>query len=337
MAIPQPLREKLETVVMRSVFIDQNQLYEIDRIREQFLQNGVDFMLLKGALLKKMYPQSEVRQMGDADILIRLEQYPIIQPIMEQLGYVSVLESDHELVWNKKGVLCVELHKRLIPSYNTDYYAYFGDGWRLAQPAEGTEYHMGDEDEFVYLFTHYAKHYRDAGIGIRHVTDLHVYLRAKPHLDRAYIEQELDKLQLLTFFRNTMETIDVWFNGREETPMAAFMTDRIFGSGSFGTTENHYLSEGVKAAKTTDVDKVQQKKVFSLLFPSKAELELKYTVLRKCPWLLPCIWVYRWIALPFKKGRLRSYMDGVGAMTEEKVTGYRNELHYVGLDFNFGE
>jgi segregation and condensation protein B len=194
---------------MRAAFVDQNQLYEIEQIRRCFLENGVDFMLLKGVWLKPLYPQSDLRPMGDVDILIKNEQYDIIRPLMLQMGYREILESDHELIWDKPGVLHVELHKRLIPSYNKDYYAYFGDGWRLAQPTAGSEHDMRAEDQFVYLFTHYAKHYRDAGIGIRHLMDLHVFLKAKPDLDRHYMETELEKLQLLTFCRHSLETLAV--------------------------------------------------------------------------------------------------------------------------------
>ncbi len=97
---------------------------------------------------------------------------------MNRLGYLPGVESNHEYVWDKKNMLHVELHKMLIPSYNKDYYAYFGDGWRLAKKYDGSEFKMSDEDTFVYIFTHFAKHYRDAGIGIRHITDIYVYLKS---------------------------------------------------------------------------------------------------------------------------------------------------------------
>jgi len=51
---------------------------------------------------------------------------------MADLGYEELYESDHELVWNH-DLMRIELHKRLIPSYNKDYYQYYGDGWQLAK------------------------------------------------------------------------------------------------------------------------------------------------------------------------------------------------------------
>lgn len=338
LTLPDAVRERLERAAVQSVFIDQNQLYEIDRIRELFLENGVDFLPLKGILLKPLYPHTDMRLMGDADILIKTAQYDTIRPLMEQMGYTEVLESDHELVWKKPGALYLELHKRLIPSYNKDYYAYFGDGWNLAQKTDTTEYRMGDEDQFVYLFTHYAKHYRDAGIGIRHLVDLYVYLHAKPELDRAYVEQELEKLQLLTFCRHSLETIDVWFNGKADTEMTDFITDRVFGSGSYGTRDRSLLSEGLKTSKSGNKEQVKFRKLLALTFPSAKALSPKYPILAKVPVLLPFVWVYRWVvALLFKRDTIREQQAQANVMTADNISAYQDELNYVGLDFNFKE
>ncbi len=337
-SLPDAVRSRLEAAAMRGVFIDQNQLYEIGRIRACFLENGIDFMPLKGCLLKGLYPQTDMRPMGDADILIKMDQYDTIRPLMEQLGYEAVLESDHELVWEKKGALYLELHKRLIPSYNKDYYAYFGDGWKLARKTDTTEYTMGDEDQFIYLFTHYAKHYRDSGIGIRHLVDLYMYLRAKPQMDWTYVERELDQLQLLPFCRNTLATMDVWFKGAADTEMTDFITDRIFGSGSFGTRENALLSEGLKSSKSGTKEQVQTRKRLAMIFPSAAVLTPKYPILGKCPWLLPFMWLHRWVAaLLFKRDIIRREQGRVNVMTADNIAAYQDDLNYVGLDFNFEE
>ena len=336
--IPDTISEKLTRTAMRAAFVDQNQLYEIEQIRRCFLENGVDFMLLKGVWLKPLYPQSDLRPMGDVDILIKNEQYDTIRPLMLQMGYREILESDHELIWDKPGVLHVELHKRLIPSYNKDYYAYFGDGWRLAQPTAGSEHGMRAEDQFVYLFTHYAKHYRDAGIGIRHLMDLHVFLKAKPDLDWHYIEDELEKLQLLTFCRHSLETLAVWFDGKADTEMSDFMTDRIFRSGSYGTRQNAVRSEGVKNTQTATAEQVQKRKLLRLIFPSAAALANNYPILKKAPALLPFVWVYRWVAaIVAKRDTIQQQWNNVEAMNTDNIAAYKQELNYVGLDFHFEE
>ncbi len=336
--LPDELLKRLKKDTMQLVFFDQKQLCEISQIENCFKENGIDYMLLKGAYLKHLYPKTELRIMGDADILIRTEQYDSIKHIIQQLGFDEVTESDHEYIWDKPEVLNLELHKRLIPSYNKDYYAYFGDGWKLAHKTDSTKYEMRDEDLFIYLFTHYAKHYRDAGIGIRHLVDFYVFLRAKPDLDMGYIENELKKLQLWEFCQNTLETIGVWFDGKPDSEMSDFVTRHIFKSGSYGTHENHLLSNGLKTAKAVTKEQVKKAKIQKLLFPSAKDLSAKYTVLKKAPFLLPVIWVHRLIiAVLFKRRNIKTQYKSVNMMSTENISAYQDELNYVGLDFNFEE
>jgi len=182
-----PQMQQLFMKTCQNIVTCEKQMYELKRLFEAFDNEKIEYMPVKGVLIKNMFPKPEMRSMGDADILIKIEQYDKIKAVMEKLDFKEVLESDHELNWVKRGSLFVELHKRLIPSYNKDYFAYYGDGWRLAKLCDGTRYSMTDEDQMIYLFTHFAKHYRTAGIGIRHFVDIWVYRKNKPELDEEYI------------------------------------------------------------------------------------------------------------------------------------------------------
>ena len=185
---------------------------ERNAIFDELIENKIRYMPLKGSVLKLLYPKPEMRTMSDIDILIRTEQYAKIKKIMRALGYREGTESDHELHWSKLDVH-IELHKCLIPSYNEDYYVYFGDGWQRARlcAAGSSRYQMTPEDEFIYLFCHFAKHYRDGGIGIKHLADLWVYRRHYPNLDEAYLRAELEKLSLAVFYDNITATCAFWF------------------------------------------------------------------------------------------------------------------------------
>ena len=333
---PAEMRNALRLETIKSAMLDQNQMREVEQIERSFQAQGIDYLLLKGAVMKQRYLHSEVRTMGDADILIREEQYARIRPIMQGLGFTEILESDHELVWDKPGCLHLELHKRLIPSYNKDYYAYFGDGWKLAHRTESSRYEMCAEDEFIYLFTHYAKHYRDGGVGIRQVADLFVFMQTSPELDYQYIEVELRKLRLYAFYKNTLATIAAWFEDGEETAMTDYLTDSIFSSGVFGTEEKHALSGGVKDAVNVKPEAVKWHRRKDLIFPSAEALAKMYPILRKCKLVLPFVWVHRWIkVLLFRRQNIRKNFAKVDRLTAENIMNRKAELNYVGLSFNF--
>ena len=314
-------------------FICQSQDEQINELLSIFEKEKIDYMLLKGAVVRNYYPNIDMRLMSDADILIRKKQYTKIKPIMKKLGYTEILESDHEYVFTKNNFQ-IELHKRLIPSYNKDYYAYFGDGWRLAKlkTEGGSGYEMSNEDDFIYMFTHYAKHYRDAGIGIKHITDFYVYLKAFS-LDWSYIETELEKLQLLEFWKNTKKMIDVWFNDAECDEISAFMTHRIFNGAAYGTYEAHVLSQGVKTSKKTK--NVRRTTIFKGIFPPYQEMKTIYGYLSKAPFMLPFAWACRWVAIIFNPRRIRQKKRNLDTLTNENIKNYQGELNYVGLDFNF--
>jgi hypothetical protein len=312
------------------------QMAALKSLMDAFEEAGIDYMPVKGVILKPLYPKPELRSMGDADILIRLEQYDRIVPIMETLGYQFKKETDHELVWISDR-LNVELHKRLIPSYNLDYAGYYGDGWQLAKQRKGCRFEMGEEDTFVYLFSHYAKHYRDGGIGCRHVADLWLWRRTHPHMDEAYIGQEMKKLGLEAFYGNTLRLLGMWFGDGPADDIVEFMTEYIFASGNFGMLENRVLSRGLKTMKQKQSLRGEWfRQLMVGLFPGLVFMKKQYPVLEKCPWLLPLFWLVRvFDKLLFQRKKPEYLRRSLSVFREENLDAHRKALRYVGLDYRF--
>lgn len=330
-----PAVAKLFQAYCSSLLVSEGQMREITRIFRAFEEAGIDYLPLKGCNMKTLYPKPELRTMGDADILIRMGQYERIVPVMESLGFVHKYESDHELVWENRG-LNVELHKYLIPTYNRDLYAYFGDGWQLAVSGGGSRWDMTAEDTFVFLFTHFAKHYRDGGIGCRHVLDLWVYLRANPELNMEHVRSVLDRLSLLAFYENIARLLSVWFEGAEDDARTEFLTEFLFASGSFGNMEQRMLVESVRNMRRNGAGAAGKLRyLWRLAFPSLEAMQKRYTVLRKAPWLLPVMWLVRPVfKLLCERKSLAHHQRVLGGMTGENRDERRELLEYVGLRDN---
>lgn len=334
----EPVVGKLFQAYCLSLDHSERQQKLVEAICAAFDRAGVDYMPLKGCNLKGMYPAPELRAMGDADILIRVEQYDRIQSVLPELGFVEKLESDHELVWRHSDLM-LELHKRLIPSYNKDYYRYFGDGWQLATIQNGTRWSMKREDELVYLFTHFAKHYRSGGIGLRHLADLWVFLRACPELDFGYIQQEMKKLQLSEFYTNVAKTLDAWLGEGEWDEVSRVIVDRVCGSGAYGKQEDRDMADVAReAVENKSVTGTRLARVRKLVFQPLAEMKKKYPVLEKLPILLPVFWVVRiFVVLLFRRSQLKKTAEKLQAGNARAVSAFRQELDLVGLNFNFEE
>lgn len=319
----------------KALQISERQMREIGRVFRAFEENGIDYMPLKGCKMKALYPKPELRIMGDADVLIRTEQREAITPIMEGLGFTQTRESDHEWVWTSDG-LYLELHKRLIPSYTKDYYAYFGEGWQLAKRVSGTSYAMSCEDEMIFLFAHFAKHYRDGGIGCRYVADLWLYLRDHPELDGSYIINKLEALKLSEFYRNMLQVIAVWFDGAASDEKTDFITDFIFASGSWGESNSRVISRAIRDAGSTAKHSGKLAFLRELAFPDRFTLQEKYTVLKKHHWMLPLVWAWRpFYKLLFDRKSVKRRRETMEYVTVERIDDRRQALHYVGLDYNF--
>ena len=320
----------------RMMLINEGQLQQIERIFHAFDEHGIHYMPLKGCTLKALYPKPELRTMGDADILIRLDQYVQIQSLMASLDFSAVKESDHELVW-KNNKLYVELHKRLIPSYNKDFYAYFGDGWQLATQCEGTHYSMSAEDEFIYLFTHFAKHFRDGGIGCRHVLDLWIYLRANADMDEARIRAVMKELQLLEFYENIRRMIRVWFENQPADEKSVYMTDFIFESGSWGNHENRAASVNIR--NTKHIDRRVSKRfyyIWTRFFPTVETIQYEYPILQKTRSILPVVWIARLFRKVFlERGAVKRKLREISALTPENIQNHHQAMQYLGLDYHF--
>lgn len=313
----------------------ESQQRKIRELFEAFEANGIEYLPLKGCRMRGLYPKPALRYMGDADILIRQEQYDRIAPVMDLLGFVDKGESDHEIKW-KNPELYVELHKHLIPSYNEDFYRYYGSGWQLAAHREGCCWTMKPEDEWIFLVTHFAKHFRDGGIGCRYVLDLWMFRRHHQEMDEAYIGRELEKLKLWEFHDNVRRLIRIWFENLSADSKADAMTEYIFASGSWGVAVSKAVSVAVRDSRRSEQAKEEKLKyLLRIAFPSVDMLKDKYTILKTCPWLLPVVWVIRpFYKLLWERKSLLRHRENLRSLTEEKLDERRALLRMLGIDFH---
>lgn len=326
--------EKLLEASGQALSVAENQQSETDALLRAFEEAGVDYLPLKGIALKELYPDTNLRSMSDVDILIRVEQYPHIVPIMKANGFLEGAESDHELNWTK-GNVHIELHKCLIPSYNKKLYAYFEEGWSKSKPIapDARRYAMSDEDFFIYLFTHYSKHFRDGGIGIKHLADLWIYRNAKANMDNAYIEKELKKIDLDVFYRNVLQAVSFWFEEGPATEMAEYITRVTIGSGAFGNAAAQRNAMVVRNSPAGGKSAKLRWTLRMVFLPYKNMCQ-KYPCLRYMPFLLPVMWVVRWIAVLFKPKKLKKQMKEANSLSPRAIDEYRDSLAYVGLGFD---
>ncbi len=312
----------------------EQQLMQIDRICQAFEQHGIAYMPVKGSIIKKRYPDHAMRNMCDADILIHDEEYDRIRPVMESLHFTETKESDHEHIWKIKG-LTVELHKRLIPSYNKDYYSYFGEGWDLAKVNEGgCRWAMVPEDAFIYDTIHFAKHYRDASANAHFLIDLWIHRRCFPDMDQAYIRQQMTRLRMEGFYDNILHVISAWFENGPWDDKAERITGVLLNENLREQKDNKIIAKNTRAVQASgSVRKAKKNLFWQRIFPSKETMGYAYPQWKKVP--LPIAWVLRWFYLLFCRGdALEKLKAPENRIDQQKVENYRQDLEYIGLQFS---
>jgi len=333
-----------ESETMRQLFLSyykllvyhEKQMRALSQLFCAFEEQGIDYMPLKGVNLKSLYPKAEMRTMGDADILIRQEQYGRITAIMESLGYQLTNVDEQVYTWDSEA-LHLELHQYIVQPLSR-YHAYYGTGWQLAQPGEGRMYRLSAEDEFVFIFAHFARHYRIGGIGCRHVLDLYVYRRAFPNMDELYLENELEKLKLLQFYRNMKRLLAVWFENEKTDATAELITDYIFSGGTFGSAKNRRYYWEVMGIITAQSAKNSRAKLFvQTLFPPLSYVRRSYPVLYKAPYLLPVIWLVRLFQKLLKPDAIKRKVEFLENLSDEDVEFRRKTLEVMGIEFDTKE
>lgn len=311
----------------------EEQMQSVENIFATFDENGIDYLPLKGSVIKGLYPKPEFRPMGDADILIQNEQYEKVRQAMLALEYQEKLESDHDYTWRSKTLL-VEIHKCLFSDQQPEFRDYFGDGWGKAHAVRVNMHGLGHEDEYLYLFAHMTKHFMHSGIGARHMIDLYVYRKAYPMMDNGKIEAVLKRMHMLEFHQNIQRMLSVWFEGQPTDSVTDVITDFVFASGNFGTTENKlYAEEALKAEENGQKHRSKEKALIRILFPPLWYLQLSYNVLYKAPFLFPLFWVVRWFdVLLHRRKRIAKKLGIIHGMTDDKVAEYDKMMRYMGID-----
>lgn len=331
--VKDPKMKSLLHTVGENIFVNENQVATANSVCEAFEKNGIDYMPLKGLLLRELYPAAEMRTMGDVDILIKTEQYPAICDLLTALGFTPVLESVYELVWQKDNTLYLELHKSLFPTYDVDFHTEFGDGWnRAVRQGDTCRYALSLEDNFVYLLTHFAKHYLDGGIGFRHLADLWVYLQAHPNLDTEKMLPTLERLHLDTFYKNVVYALSVWMDGATVTPAAAEILHTVWASGVYGTEKDHRIA-GAERHTVTSAAKMKRRHLWAFMFPPFELMSYAYPVLKKAPLLLPLVYVWRFITKAvLRPKRVLQRSKSIITVTEDDVKNRQAALRLVGLE-----
>lgn len=222
---------------IRKVLLLDTERQAVERCLEEA---GIWYLPLKGSVLKDLYPAIGMRQMSDCDILIDPTRTKDIRTIMESRGFhCEMFGRNHSDNYHKPPVYNFEMHWRLFEEREDirlhRYYSDIPDHLRK-DPDRDFGFHLSDEDFYLFMIAHEYKHYMGGGTGLRSLLDTWVFWRSRgEQLDRAYLEQEMEKLGILEFERKNRELALHLFERTPLSPEENETLDYMCLSGVYGT------------------------------------------------------------------------------------------------------
>lgn len=299
--------QKLQKASGVCMHADLQQQIAWEELKTIAAEKGLDLLPLKGVNLKSLYPRSDLRQMGDLDILYRKQQFKELKKALEEAGYSFKRGSvgAHHQVFDRPPNVHLEMHGSLVDE-EIEFADYYADPWSKAKKTdEKNIWRFSLEDEYIFLLLHAAKHFFHFGSGIRTFLDLYAYLeRYQAELDFSYVEGELAKATALAKkngadydlaeFEKTARALAYgWFGSDDVLIDQTALT--VLSGGVYGVLERGWKK---------DYEKVGKNYVWRRLFPPFKKMRERNPVLKKAPFLLPFFWFGRLVkALTSKKAR----------------------------------
>ena len=297
--------------------------------------SGVMPLVMKGLVCRNLYPNPDYRMSGDEDLLIRKEDFWIVNRFLIKRGFQKA-ESDEELqikmntlhevgYRNPNTGVYLEIHLSLFPE-ESGAYGHFNSLFTglhnnaVCLQIEGTPIWTLDYTEhFLFLLCHSAKHFLHSGFGVRQVVDMILF--AESYGDKINwqdIIKKTKKNHMYVFMVNLFD-IGVRYLGFDPVkacwPVDAQKLDGTLDSedllndllvgGVFGssTDERHHsanitLAAADKEQKTTGLG--------ASLFPKRSYMEQKYDYVKEHPWMLPIGWGQRIVEYVSRKDKVDS-------------------------------
>lgn len=275
--------------------------HELTRITAVLENADIDYVCLKGAYLRALWPAPWMRTSCDIDILIReADLARATDVICEALGYTARPVGFRDVSLYAPGdSVHLELHFSLRdPAARS---AALGAAWEYAARIGDThEHRLRPDFAIFFLLFHLLGHMDTGGGGIRPVIDL-ALLRREPY-DEATLGALLADCGLSRFAEAVFSLGDAILAGDAVEGLPAALAEWLIRGGLYGEMHRHAVVKRAKGS-TRAVRRTRRRYVLVRLFPKRRELAITYPALAQHAWLYPVCVLRRIFHLVFG-GRL---------------------------------
>ena len=318
-------KAKFEEQRMMAVFRCENQTFELERIKSVLSAEKVDFVPLKGAVIRGFYPEPWQRTSCDIDVLVHesgLEK--AAAALTSKLGYIREEMNYHDLPLSSRSGVHLELHFSVLES-NEQLDPVLSEAWEHAEPADGAEKRFDGAFFMFHFIAHAAYHFIRGGCGVKPLLDLYILDKSFDY-DCAQLDALLERARLTAFVRNMRRLAAVWFGGEAHDETTASMERYILSGGVYGTNRQKV------AMQLTEGRGKHLLRRFWKPYPWLCE---RYPQLKGRRILQPVYEVRRWCELIGTRWRFKGGMKDLKTsftVSDETVAEVKKLFDNIGLD-----
>ncbi len=306
------LMPRYRAATMHSVMLQTQKTAEFLPVLAELREAGVQPLVVKGIICRRLYPYPDQRFSSDEDVWILPENFPVGHEILERCGMTTKDpdSTDYELPYfSRSGAMYLEIHRSLFSPESPVFGSmnrFFDEASGRAIVVEGVPT-LCHTDHLLYLICHAFKHFVHSGFGLRQVCDLILFANA--------YGREVDWLYILDCcrrFRGERFAAALFAIGEAylgfEAEQAGYpeqwrsisveimpMLRDLLCAGVYGSAD---MSRQHSSTITLNAvaDQTRGKRPGGLLrtvFPSAKALSGSYPYLKDTPMLLPIAWAQR--------------------------------------------
>ena len=205
-------------------------------VSEALDKAGIPYIPLKGAVLRKYYPRSDMRTSSDIDILVREEA---LNKAVESIE-TQTLFRKQDRAYHDVSMLSPWFHLELhfsIKENAENIDRLLSRAWEFAAPSgAGSMYSFTPEYQIFHVAAHMCYHFLHGGLGIRSFLDLWL-LRNRTAFCEETVRSMCSDCGILKFYDASCLLSEVWMGDAEHTETTALLENFCLTGGVFGSAE----------------------------------------------------------------------------------------------------